>query len=129
MPGLMRGEQVSRQFYGSHAMSQLECFFPGIMYGLQQLKFCQHDDLQSHLLDTGDLPLRYTQFSTSPQFSAGKVLESLAAQLGTIPLVNGGYGNIGQPLPPGWTTLKHPDDVFWGLDTKKDRNGETSNQL
>lgn len=99
------------------------------MLGLQMLKFCQHENLQAELLNTGDLPLHYAQASKPGQVSSTGVLESLATQLGTTLGENAGYGNIGEPLPSSWTTLRHPDDTFWGLDPEYDPKGETSNQL
>lgn len=98
------------------------------MFGVQLLKFCQHEALLSALLATGDAPLLYRQIP-DPGQSSGQVLETLAAHLfpGTAGPSN--YGEFGKPLSPTWTTLQHPDDIFWGVDPILDPAGEKGNRL
>lgn len=100
-----------------------------IMFGLQVLKFCQHDDLLITLLETGDMPLCYNQTPKPGENSNTQFLESLAAQLSPETAVSSKYGSIGQPLSANWCSLAHPEDTFWGVDPILDPMGETSNHL
>lgn len=99
------------------------------MSGLQLLKFCQHESLLKQLLDTADLPLEYAQATAPGQASVTQVLDSFATQLAPDATPNARYGDFGKPLPPSWSTLQHPDDVFWGTDPLDGPKGNNANQL
>lgn len=92
-----------------------------IMLGVLLLKLCQHESVQKVLLDTGDLPLMYTQIPMPGQAKNDKLLDAVAGK------IFGEKDAKGQRL--NWGSLLHPDDAFWGVEPILDPKGEGSNHL
>ncbi|KAK9893290.1 hypothetical protein P389DRAFT_213351 [Cystobasidium minutum MCA 4210] len=100
-----------------------------IMHAVNALKLSQHEAVLEALLATDERPLCYAQTPTSGISQNVHLLDNLAATLFPGRTEFSRFGEMGQPLPPNWVALLHPDDTFWGGDSNGNAESIESNHL